>query len=605
MDRNAPSALTAKDSEITLHINPNASNAKTTNVYSRALQEQERRRQVARGSRKGGYSNVNSFDGPAQWSQKTSSMTKTMTSHRHSTESSLDIHQRDIPDMMMTLPVMTGQAPSNTNNENHKVGWDDIRPVRMSMSTKKDLDQTGDKAPMDIEISGPAGSDAIVSRSDHAEPRKITNVKIPCYDWFTCNIANLRCGPSAHAPYVRFTGFFGGPKSEENAKRHIEYESKHQDIGQIGINSYMFPTKKIIVAGVDPNRCLSKNVADRKKHVVLESIYEWARERKRQFDENVKNHTHGKVGLSSKRKTEVARTQRALREKYPVPDYELERRNMEDEEFRQVMQKREKELEEKNKIIRHDIKNGPPDYPNELVKRGQQYVIVTVVPDESLRVMSKEEVERVFVEDGGEECDGGDNNVVSDKHKNEILSFDEWQDAEGCGYEPLFIAHTCAHDESSANNYSRNGVWQQFLDAETLTADMYQWLPLNDIENPEIEEHWFDAEQDLVMKRHARDQLEAQKFAEICRNVDKKMPVIDLTDPHGTGIIPAMKKGKLSTEELEQSIHDHEEKLRIEDEIKNTPLDKIHTLPHTDMTKHRTFIPSGISDDRDSKSTKK
>lgn len=589
MDRNAPSTLSAKDSEITLHINPNASNAKTKNVYSRALQEQERRRQVARGSRRGGYSNVDSFDGPAQWSQNSVSKTRTMTSHRHSTDSSLNIRHRDTPDMLMTLSTRTGHTNDGANTDESKVSWDEIRPIKLSLSEKKDAYN------MDIELSGPAGSDAFVSRNDHAEPRRISNVQIPCYDWFTCNIANLRCGPSANAPYVRFTGFFGGPGSEENAKRHIEYESKHPDIGEIGINSYMFSTKKIVVAGVDPDRCLSKNVADRKKHVVLESVCEWANERKRQFDENVKNHTHGKVGLSLKRKTDVSRAQRALRENYPVPSHELERRKLENEEFMQIMQNREKEMAKQNKPIRHDIRNGPPDYPNELVKRSQQYVVVTVVPDESMRVMSKEEVKHVFVKD----------DVHDDKYVSDLLSFEEWQDAEGCGYEPLFIAHTCAHDEASANNYSRNGVWQQYLDAETLTADMYQWLPLNDIENPNIEEHWFDAEQDLVMKRHARDQLEAQKFAEICRKVDKKMPVIDITNPHGTGMVPAMRKGELSAEELEQSIRDNEEKLRLEEEIKNMPLDKIHTLQYNDVRNTRKFIPSGITDDRDSKQRKK
>ena len=544
MDR--PSSTQAKDGDITLRVDPGAHPSRD-NVYSRALQEQERRRQVVAGRRRGGGDSVASFDGPPQWSRDgprqrviggRSSSGAPSGSINDPAPTRSSTGGRSAPDMLMALP------PRPNDGTDVKVGWDDVRPFEPPSSA-------------------PAGSDGFISRSDHAEPRTTKNVNVPVYEWFTCNIGNLRCGPAANAPYVRFTGFFGGPRAEADAQRHIDREGLHPAIGQLGIVSYKFQARHIVVAGIDPDRCKSKEVADRKKRVVLEAVYDWAAERQRQFDENVRMHQHGKVGLSSRHKREVKRKQKELRAAHPVPEEELERRKALAAEFAAVIQAKEEEAKARGELPAYDLASGPPPYPIELEVRGQKFVVVTVVPDESVRI----------------DVDDATTDATT-----------KWQDAEGCGYEPLFIAQTCAPDEDKADLYSRDGVWQKFLDAENLTAPMYEWLPLNEIDDPRIQNHWFDAEQDLVMKRQQQDVLEAQKFAELCHNMGKKMPVIDLTDPEGKGMIPAMRKGELEGEELEQALKDQEEAKAKEDALMTAPIEELRKMEVSDPRKNRTFI---------------
>jgi hypothetical protein len=336
----------------------------------------------------------------------------------------------------------------------------------------------------------------------------------------------------------------------------------------LGIVSYFFKARHIVVAGIDPGRATSKEVADRKKRVVLEAVYDWAAERQKQFEENVRMHQHGKVGLSSRHKREVKRKQKELRATFPVPKEEAERRAAAAQEFAEVMKAREADVKARGEVPLYDSTSGPPPYPVDMEIRGQKFVVVTVVPDESVRVDEPEDVELA------------------------------WQDAEGCGFEPLFIAQTCAPDEEKADLYSRDGVWQKFLDAENLTAPMYEWLPLNEIDDPRIQNHWFDAEQDLVMKRQQQDVLEAQKFAELCHNMGKKMPVIDLTDPEGKGMIPAIRKGVLEGEELDKAIKDQEEAKAREDALMSAPLEEVRKMDLSDPRKNRTFIRADGTVDR-------
>lgn len=542
MDR--PSSTQAKDDDITLRVDPSARPSRD-NVYSRALQEQERRRQVVAGRRRGGGTSVASFDGPPQWSQdgprqrvigSATSGAPSGASSRSGSGSTTG--GRRTADMLMALP------PRPKEGEERHVGWDDVKPFEPP-------------------TNGPAGSDGFISRSDHAEPRSSKNVNVPVYEWFTCNIANLRCGPAAAAPFVRFTGFFGGPNAERDARRHVECEGKHRALGQLGIVSYVFKARHIVVAGIDPERCTSKEVADRKKKVVLEAVYDWAAERQKQFDENVRAHQHGKVGLASRHKREVKRKQESLRKAHPVPEEEAAKRKAAADAFVEIMKVKEAEAKENGEEAAYDLASGPPPYPMDLEIRGQKFVVVTVVPDESVRL-----------------DDEGSSSIDATK----------WQDAEGCGFEPLFIAQTCAPDEDKADLYSRDGVWQKFLDAENLTAPMYEWLPLNEIDDPRIQNHWFDAEQDLVMKRQQQDVLEAQKFAELCHNMGKKMPVIDLTDPEGKGMIPAMRKGVLEGEELEQAIKDQEDAKAKEDALMTAPIEELRKMDVSDPRKNRTFI---------------
>jgi len=546
MDR--PSSTQAKEADITLRVDPDRE-PRRDNVYSRALQEQERRRQVAAGRRRGGAASVASFDGPPQWSQDGPRVRTIGAPSAGAPSREADARRgrpqgRRATDMFMALPPRP-----DVPGENPKVGWDDVRPF---------------EAPQ----AAPAGSDGFIARPDRAEPRTTKDVNIPVYEWFTCNIANLRCGPAAAAPYVRFTGFFGGPRAEEEAQRHIEKEGRHGAIGQCGIVSYKFQARHIVVAGIDPERCTSKSVADRKKRVVLEAVYEWAAERQRQFDENVRKHQHGKVGLTARHKRELKRKQKDLRELFPVPAEEIERRKAQAEEFSAVMAQKAEEAKTRGEEPAYDLASGPPPYPIAMEIRGQKFVVVTVVPDESVTIVDPEDEEA-----GGED-----------------IKFSKWQDAEGCGFEPLFIAQTCAPDEEKADLYSRDGVWQKYLDAENLTAPMYEWLPLNEIDDPRIQNHWFDAEQDLVMKRQQQDVLEAQKFAELCHNLGKKMPVIDLTDPEGKGMIPAMRKGELEGEELEEALKAQEEAKAKEDALMSAPIEEIRKMELSDPRKNRTFI---------------
>lgn len=355
----------------------------------------------------------------------------------------------------------------------------------------------GDTVGWDQVLEQPTGSGGgMLSRSDGAEPRKHdSSVRMVTYSYVTCNMGNLRLQPACPRPAIRFTGFFN---DRESAEAHQSKCDTHESLGGQGIPTYVFESNKLCLCGIDPERVSCPDTTQRKKRLIVKSHVEWAQEREKMFNDNVERKTHGKVGLSGQRRRQVKKAQNALRRKFPVPAEETERRNA---AFKETLAKAEEEA--KAKGIDLSKPREPLPYPRDYENRSQQFVIVTVLPDSS--------------------TDG-----------------DTWQDAEGAGKEPMFIAQTTSHSETEVEKIAEQAVWKKYMDAETLTAPMYEWLYLDDIDNPSINNHWSNEEQNLILKRQEQDQVDAEKFAKICQDMNKRVPVIDVTDKDGVGMIQAM-----------------------------------------------------------------
>lgn len=521
MDRK--SALDADDKDISLRVDP-SDQRRASNTWGRALQEQERRRQVAAGRRRGGASTTDSFDAFSANPTSRSVMAQ---------GGELGAGARSGgPDMMMSLP--SGQKAEGDD----VAGWSDV-------------------------TSGSVGG--MVQRRDHAKPRQATNIQVENFSWFTCNLANLHQGPSCPRPAVRWTGLF---HSKEEAEGHIEEESQHEDIGGLGILSFAFRTKHLVLCGITPERARDKDVIDRKKPHFFDAHYGWAEERMKKFEENKNHHHHGEVGASSRHKREVKKKQNQLREKVPVPEDVQKAREAQLQEFLKFMaEKNEAEKAQGKKAFNPEA--GPPAYPKELEQRGQNWIAATVVQDETVTV------------------DEGPHG---------------WEDAEAAGFEPMFITHTSARTPEEIDQIAENVVWNKYLDADTLPAPMYEWLYLDDVDNPRIKNNWYDAEQDLVMKRQEKDIAEAIKFADLCDSVDKKVPIIDITKEGGTGMIPAMRKGELEGEELEKTVKEQEEFKKREEVILKGSMEEARKIQKEDEMMNRpTFIRADGTVDEKSK----
>lgn len=487
------SVLDAPDADISLRVDPDAATRPVGqsggNVYQQSLQEIERRRQVVANRRPGGAPSINSFDAMARrgGSGAGAGAAPSLTAEQRR---NLKTH---VPEMMLKMP------DGGPKTDGDIVKFDSFA-----------LDPAGGST------TG-LGGGATLSRPDAAPPRKAEDVRMEKYGWFTCNVANKHCGPSCPRPAVRVTGFF---HDEAAADAHMEVEAKHPVIGMMGIATYKFKAGHLVMAGITPERTRSKAVIDAKKVHLFNAHNKWMEERMTKFQENLEQHKHGEVGASGRHRQQVKRAQDALRKTHPVPPEELARRDAQMAAFREYVaaQKAKAETEEPTAATATTTTKAqePDAYPKDLEVRGQSWVAMTVVQDEA-----------VTVDDGP----------------------DAWAHAEGAGFEPIFIAQTACRTAEDVDRVCKGAIWNKFLDADTLPAPMYEWLMLDDVDNPTIQNNWFDAEQDLVMKRQEQDVQEALKFAELCDTAGKRVPVIDITDPDGTGMIPAMRKGELTDEE--------------------------------------------------------
>lgn len=230
------------------------------------------------------------------------------------------------------------------------------------------------------------------------------------------------------------------------------------------------------------------------------------------FETNVNAKKHGDVGLTHKRKRWLRQKQAALRKEYPM----------------QQAEKGADETDETNEILQSEV----PPFPSELRVPGQESFSVTVIPDCSVTATTSEE-------------------------------------ADALGHEPVYIPHSCNISNEQLDKITENAVWKAFQDADTMTGPMYEWLFLDveAIDDPSIRNNWLNSEQDLIMKRQEQDIKDAQAFAEICQSMNKKVPIIDLTDKNGKGMVPAMHVGKLTSDELAENERFERERKELEDKL--------------------------------------
>lgn len=346
-------------------------------------------------------------------------------------------------------------------------------------------------------------------------PRKFEkDVREEKFVWHLVHKANLYLKPSCPRPAIRSCGFF---RTEEEIDEWVEKHLKHPHVGQSGVQVTKEKCKHVCIVGINKERCEDLATIELKKKYILDSHYEWAEERKRMFASNVDNKKHGEVGLTQKRKRWLRKHQNALRDEYPKPEPEPGAATGDKVDVEEVEVKEAKEVS---------------TFPLDLRVPGQESFSVTVIPDCSVTATN-------------------------------------WQEAEAAGREPIYIPHSCDINEEQLNKITENAVWKAFQDADTLTGPMYQWLFLDQdaIDDPAINNNWLNSEQDLIMKRQEQDIKDAQVFAEICQSMNKKVPIIDLTDKDGTGMVPAMHIGTLTEEEQKENERVERETRELEDKL--------------------------------------
>lgn len=360
--------------------------------------------------------------------------------------------------------------------------------------------------------SGTGGGGAL--NRDLQPPRKFENIKEEKFAWHVVHKANLYLKPNCPRPAIRSCGFF---RTEAEADGWVKKHLEHPSVGGMGLQITKEKCKHVCMCGINKKRCESLPTIELKKKQILDSHYAWAEERKKMFDKNVNAKKHGEVGLTQKRKRWLRQKQTALRKEYPRPEV-----------------KEEDEVKESGEETAVTASNEVPPLPLELRVPGQESFSVTVIPDCSVTAT-------------------------------------DWEEAEAVGREPIYIPHSCDVSSDQLDKITENAVWKAFQDADTLTGPMYEWLFLDQdaIDDPAINNNWLNSEQDLIMKRQEQDIKDAQAFAEICQSMNKKVPIIDLTDKDGTGMVPAMHKGKLTDAEIAENERVEKEQQELEDKINN------------------------------------
>lgn len=357
---------------------------------------------------------------------------------------------------------------------------------------------------------------------DLQPPRKFDTIKEEKFAWHVVHKANLYLKPQCPRPAIRSCGFF---RTEDEADRWVKKHLDHDRVGGVGIQITKERCKHVCMCGINKKRCEDLATIELKKKHILDSHYAWAEERKKMFEKNVNAKKHGEVGLTQKRKRWLRQKQATLRKEYPKPDVKEEEDGGNDE-------------------TKEASSDEVPPLPVELRVPGQESFSVTVIPDCSVTAT-------------------------------------EWEEADAAGREPIYIPHSCDVSDDQLDKITENAVWKAFQDADTLTGPMYEWLFLDQdaIDDPAINNNWLNSEQDLIMKRQEQDIKDAQAFAEICQSMNKKVPIIDLTDKDGTGMVPAMHKGELSKDEQLENERVEKERKDLEDKLfGGTEEEKIEAL---------------------------
>jgi len=389
---------------------------------------------------------------------------------------------------------------------------------------------------------GGTGGGGALNR-DLQPPRKFENIKEEKFAWHVVHKANLYLEPKCPRPAIRSCGFF---QTEKEADAWVQKHLDHPSVGGMGLQIAKEKCKHVCICGINKKRCEDLSVVELKKKHILDSHYAWAEERKTMFENNLNSKRHGEVGLSQKRKRWLRQKQASLRTDYPKP---------------------EEEPAHETKDVSDKPSEVPP-LPLELRVPGQESFSVTVIPDCS-------------------------------------ISATNWQEAEAAGKEPIYIPHSCDVSDDQLDKITENAVWKTFQDADTLTGPMYQWLFLDQdaIDDPAINNNWLNSEQDLIMKRQEQDIKDAQAFAEICQSMNKKVPIIDLTDEKGTGMVPAMHIGELTEEEKAENEKVENERKELEDKLfEGTEEEKAEALKKLESkNKPKMIDADGVFRDNDKK----
>jgi len=346
-------------------------------------------------------------------------------------------------------------------------------------------------------------------------PRKFdSQVKETVFKWALCHKSNRRGAPRSDQPAIRVCGFYTNDKAANTA---MDMHNAHPYVRSRGIGVYLDRVKMIAMVPLSPDRNAEECVAKR-KNAIFSSENKWKNERKKEFDKNIRERHNGEIDGMRKRRQEVMLTQRKLRKENPVPREVIEKRVA---DARAAMSAANADgavahadgvtAPTGSAVVRADevLMMTDDEYPDELRVRGQEAAIMSVLVDTSLEA-------------------------------------ETWNDAEGAGYEPIYILHG-GYMPDEAKKITENVIWKPYSDGETLIGDMYVWLFLDEesVNNPDVPDNYLNSEQHIIMNRKRQDELDAQAFMELCADNKKNIPVIDLSNPEGKGLIPAIRRSEL------------------------------------------------------------
>ena len=366
-------------------------------------------------------------------------------------------------------------------------------------------------------------------------PRQFdSSTKEAPYRWALCHKANRRNAPRSETPALRVCGFFETEKEALDAK---EKHLSHPYIKSLKIAVYLDEVKHIAMVPLEPERATAE-CTERRKNAIFESEREWKAARDMEFADNVTNRHIGSIGGMRQRRKDVLKAQRELVKKMPVPREVIETRVM---EFRAATGAATGAATEAATGAATEAATGSAtektwdvyELPDELKIKGQEAMIASIFVDTS-------------------------------------MTSDTWQDAEAAGYEPIYILHG-GYTVDAAAKIAENAVWKRYSDGETLVGDMYVWhmLDATSVNNPDIPDNYLNSEQHAIMNRKRQDEIDAQAFMELCSDAKKPLPIIDLSDPDGAGVVPVMKKGVVSEEDAKKAEEEAVKHAKIEYDILN------------------------------------
>lgn len=316
------------------------------------------------------------------------------------------------------------------------------------------------------------------SVTEPEEQHRFASFLDPDQQWVVVNLAHRGQRPKKERPAIRILGFFA---QREEAIDYIQQATSFLS----GCNLWLFPVSKYITICQTMERQQHATYGPTKAELLLNKYMEDKKRRDAEFAANRTNKQQGKQGLSFDRLRKENRLKR-----------ESKRTST-----RRSALKRKAELQ-KTQVLptntpQDQMERGVREVPGHLLRRKQDFVVVSILKDVSKHVLSQE------------------------------------QDPE-----PVLIFWRAFPSYAIAKAWTKTMGARHVTNVSLDIVDAYEWLFPEDVDMEHVDEGYRNSEQDKVMRQRKIEKDKVLDFESWHKAEGKTMPVTEVIVPDKELLLP-------------------------------------------------------------------